>query len=79
MVALNRSPESFDQINPTLHTRAIILSILVEDHWMMLHAIYESFSPEDLGQEDFERFPSLSLCEFQNKQNRANFHDRAII
>ena len=30
---------------------------------MMQHAKYESSSPYSLGQEDFEKFPSLSLCE----------------
>ena len=28
----------------------------------MLHAKYESSSPYGLGQEDFLKFPSLSLC-----------------
>ena len=32
---------------------------------MMLHAKYESSSPFALGQEDFLKFPSLSLCEIQ--------------
>ena len=32
---------------------------------MMLHAKYESSSPYALGQEDFFKFPSLSLCEIQ--------------
>ena len=32
---------------------------------MILHAIYESSSPYGLGQEDFLRFPSLSLCEIR--------------
>ena len=32
---------------------------------MMLHAKYESSSPYDLGQEDFQKFPSLSLCEIR--------------
>ena len=30
---------------------------------MTLHAKYESSSPYGLGQEDFLKFPSLSLCE----------------
>ena len=30
-----------------------------------LHAQYESSSPYGLGQEDFQKFPSLSLCEIQ--------------
>ena len=47
------------------HSTAIILSILVESHYMMLHAKYESSSPYGLGQEDFKRFPSLSLCEIR--------------
>ena len=32
---------------------------------MMLHAKYESSSPYGLGQEDFEKFPSLSPCEIR--------------
>ena len=32
---------------------------------MMLHAKYESSSPYGLGQEDFYKFPSLSLCEIR--------------
>ena len=32
---------------------------------MMLHAKYESSRPNGLGQEDFKRIPSLSLCEIQ--------------
>ena len=35
------------------NTRAIIWSILVEGHYMMLHAKYESSSPYGMGQEDF--------------------------
>ena len=38
----------------------MICSVLVE---IIPHAIYNSSSPEDLGQEDFLRFPSLPLCE----------------
>ena len=41
------------------------------------HDIYESSSSEDLGQEDFKRFPSLSPCEISDQQRRANFHTRA--
>ena len=41
------------QHKTNFYSRAIILSILVEDHYMMLHAKYESSSPYDLGQEDF--------------------------
>ena len=33
-------------------SRAIILSILVEGHYMMLHAKYESSSPNGLGQDN---------------------------
>ena len=33
--------------------RAIILSILAEGHYMMLHAKSESSRPYGLGQEDF--------------------------
>ena len=43
---------------------------------MMPHAKYESYG---LGQEDFQRFPSLSLCEIREQYHRANFHTRAII
>ena len=32
---------------------------------MMLHAKYESSSPYSLGQEDFKKVPSLSLCEIR--------------
>ena len=32
---------------------------------MMLHAKYESSSTYDLGQEGFQKFPTLSLCEIQ--------------
>ena len=46
--------------NPKAHNRglisfskAIILSILVEGHYMMLHAKYESSSLYGLGQGDF--------------------------
>ena len=35
------------------YSRAIIWSILVEGHLMMLHAKYESSSPYGLGLEDF--------------------------
>ena len=34
-------------------SRAIILRSLVEGHYMMLYAKYESSSPYGLGQEDF--------------------------
>ena len=30
---------------------------------MMTHAKYESSSPYGLGQQDFQKFPSISLCE----------------
>ena len=46
---------------------------------MMLHAKYGSFSPYGLGQEDFLRFPSLSLCEIRDPTIWANFQTRAII
>ena len=49
------------QHRTNFYSRAIIWSILVEDHYMMLHAKYESSSPYGLGQEDFYKFPSLSL------------------
>ena len=32
---------------------------------MMLHAKYQSSSLYSLKQEDFKKFPSLSLCEIQ--------------
>ena len=32
---------------------------------MMLHAKYDSSSPYGLEQEDFKKFPSLSLCEIR--------------
>ena len=35
------------------YSRAIIWSILVEGHYMMLRAKYESSTPYGLGQEDF--------------------------
>ena len=41
------------QHRTNFYSRAIILSILVEVHYMMLHAKYESSSPYGLGQEDF--------------------------
>ena len=41
------------QHRSNFYSRAIILSILVEDHKMMLHAKYESSSPYGLGEEDF--------------------------
>ena len=47
------------------YSRAIIGSILVEGHNMMQHAKYESSSPYGLEQEDFQKFPSLSLCEIR--------------
>ena len=46
---------------------------------MMLHAKYESSCPYGLGQEDFQKFPSLSLCETKNPQHRINFYSRAIV
>ena len=46
---------------------------------MMPHVIiYESSSPEDLGQEYFTKF-CLCLREIQDQQHRAKFHDWAII
>ena len=33
---------------------------------MMLHAKYESSCPYGLGQEDFQKFSSLSLCEIRD-------------
>ena len=41
------------QHRTNFYSRAIIWSILVEGHYMMLHAKYESFSPYSLVQEDF--------------------------
>ena len=41
------------QHRANFHTMAIIWSILVDGHYMILHAIYESSSPYGLGQEDF--------------------------
>ena len=41
------------QHRTNFYSRAIIWSILVEGHKMMLHAKYESSSPYGLGQEDF--------------------------
>ena len=41
------------QHRTNFYSRAIIWSILVEGHNMMLHAKYESSSPYGLGQEDF--------------------------
>ena len=41
------------QNKTSFYSRAIIWSILVEGHYMMLHAKYESSSPYRLGQEDF--------------------------
>ena len=41
------------QMRNNFLSRAIILSILVEGHCMMLNAKYESASPYDLGQDDF--------------------------
>ena len=41
------------QHRTNFHSRAIIWSILVEGHNMMLHAKYETSSPYGLGQEDF--------------------------
>ena len=32
---------------------------------MMLHAKYQSSSAYGLGQEDFKKFPSISLCEIR--------------
>ena len=52
------------QHRTNFYSRAIILSILVEDHKMMLHAKYESSTPYSLGQ-GFLKFPSLSLCEIR--------------
>ena len=41
------------QHRTNFHSRAIMWSILVEGHKMMLHAKYESSNPYGLGQEDF--------------------------
>ena len=41
------------QRKTNFYSRAIIWSVLVEGHKMMLHAKYESSSPYGLGQEDF--------------------------
>ena len=41
------------QHRTNFHSRAIIWSILVEGHYMMLQTKYESSSPYGLGQEDF--------------------------
>ena len=41
------------QHRTNFYSRAIIWTILVEDHKMVLHAKYENSSPYGLGQEDF--------------------------
>ena len=41
------------QHRTNFQSRAIILSFLVEGHYMMEHAKYKSSGPNGLGQEDF--------------------------
>ena len=67
------------QHRTNFHSRAIIWSILVETHWMMLHAKYESSSPYGLGQKDFKNFLLYLYVKSKTQQHRTNFRSRAII
>ena len=52
-------------LGPILTIGASYEHILVEVHQKMLHTKYQSSSPYGLGQEDFKKFPSISLCEIR--------------
>ena len=54
------------QVGTSFDPRGIICTNLVEVHQKMLHTKYQSSSPYGLGQEDFYKFCSLSLCEIQD-------------
>ena len=45
----------------------------------MLHAKYECFSPYDLSQEDFKRFPYLILCKIACARAEPKYEPMGII
>ena len=55
----------FQLVGANLDPRSIIWTNLVEFHQKMVHTIYQSSSPYGLGQEDFQKFLPISLCEIQ--------------
>ena len=60
------------QQRANFNTTAIILSILIEGHQMMLHAIYESSSPYGLGHEDLKKKNSFGCHGNQSSSWNSN-------
>ena len=64
---------------PKYDSRGIILTILVEDHQIMLHTKYECSSHYGLSEEDFLNFPSLFLCKIGCARAKPKYDPRGII